>query len=222
MLCTAIKMPTLEGPAVLPSPEPAPVMIDPARETNHRLANSLQLLSAMVAMTARDVTDRSARQALAETSRRIQAFGRLHQHLYTAPQDGDCDLSDYLLDLAEGLEESYGDEGHRRVIVDAAPILVTPDQALAVGVLVTELVVNACKYAYAPDEAGDIRILVQPLGATGFELVVEDCGIGRGASPAVRGTGLGSRLIDAMATRLNARHGWQSGHPGTRFHLVVA
>jgi two-component sensor histidine kinase len=211
-------------PSVLESPMkfPAEDATDFAHETNHRLANSLQLLSAMVAMTASEVTDVAAQAALAETLRRIQAIGRLHRHLYTMRDASKFDLAAYLLELGEDLGDGYCDAAaSRRVLVEAEPVLVSPEDALAVGILVSELVGNACKYAYEPRMAGDVRVLLRGKGQSGYELVVEDRGVGLLGRPPVRGTGLGARLIVAMTARLKGASSWQNARPGTRFILSV-
>ena len=204
---------------VYPPAEDAP---DFAHETNHRLANSLQMLAAMVAMTARDVTDVAAQAALAETHRRIHAIGRLHRHLYTMRDACRFDLAAYLIELGEDLAEGYCDaDASRRVLVEAETVIVSPEEALSVGILVSELVANACKYAYEPRMAGDIRVQLKGAETGGYQLVVEDRGVGLLGRPGAHGTGLGARLIMAMTARLKATSSWENARPGTRSVLEV-
>ncbi|WP_169833102.1 sensor histidine kinase [Sphingomonas panacis] len=196
--------------------------IDHHSETNHRLANSLQLLAAMVSMSAREVTDRAAQAALVETHRRIEAIGRLHRHLHARRADHLLDLGAYLDELGRDLEDGYCDVASgRRVIVDAAQVSVSQEDALALGILISELVGNACKYAYEPRMPGDIRIVVRPGPANGYLLMVEDRGVGRRDTVPVAGSGLGSRLIDVMTARLRGRAHWEDARPGTRFLMSV-
>lgn len=203
-------------------PLPAFETFDMARETNHRLANSLQLLSAMVAMTARTVADSAAQAVLAETYRRIDAIGKLHRHLYSTRDGCVVDLAEYLLELGEYLESGYCDaKAKRRVLVDVDSIPVVPDNAQAIGILVSELVGNACKYAYEPGMPGDIRIVLRSSPAGGYRLVVEDRGIGQLAKKPAQGTGLGLRFIEVMTARLRGQSIWQDARPGTRFLLSV-
>ena len=87
--------------------------------------------------------------------------------------------------------------------------------------IVNELVSNACKYAYGDEGGGEVRVSFRRDGEDGFRLEVEDdgCGIIQGASP--RGTGLGSRLISAMAHSLASTIEYDRDHPGCRAVLVA-
>lgn len=198
-----------------PAPEPSS-----ADEVNHRIANSLQLLSAMVSIEARGVADPAARAALDKTQQRIGAIASVHRHLYRTRDASVIDLAAYLEELGGELEAGCADPAAgRRVLVQAAPVWVAAEEATAIGIIVSELVGNACKYAYAADEPGDVRIALRPLPPRGYVLEVEDRGRGLGGS--VDGTGLGRRLVEMMAARLGAWHGYQDAQPGTRFALCM-
>ena len=95
------------------------------------------------------------------------------------------------------------------------------DRAVSLGVIVTELVTNACKYAY-PDGGGEVRVALRQEGDDAFRLSVEDDGCGMSADPTPRGTGLGTRLIRAMAQSLRSTVEYDPGHAGTRVTLVAA
>jgi two-component sensor histidine kinase len=88
-----------------------------------------------------------------------------------------------------------------------------------VGVVVTELVTNAYKYAY-PHGGGDIRVWMRNLPPSAIEIVVEDDGVGRGEGMP-QGTGLGSRIISSMATTLGAEVHYSERKPGTAARLSV-
>ena len=112
-------------------------------EVNHRVANSLQLVSSLVRLQAGAVTDPAAQAALLDTQRRIQAVAQVHRRLYTSEAVETVDLADYLGALVEELRETYAAD-NRRLVLAAEPIRVSTDQAVSLGVIVNELVTNAC------------------------------------------------------------------------------
>lgn len=191
-------------------------------EVNHRVANSLQLVSAMVGMQASALADGPARGALEDTQRRIGAIAQVHRRLYTSSDVETVDMRDYLQALIDELGETWSsDAAPRSLALTAAPIKLPTDRAVSLGVIVTELVTNACKYAY-PNGGGEVRVGLHPMDGHGFELIVEDdgCGMAPGARP--RGTGLGQKLIRAMAQSLGGEFGYDASHPGVRATLRAA
>ena len=191
-------------------------------EVNHRVANSLQLVSAMVRLQASAVGDPAARDALADTQRRIEAIGQVHRRLYTAGDVENVDMRDYLGALVAELGDTWSTAAAPRALVfDADPVRLPTDRAVSLGVIVTELVTNACKYAY-PGGAGEVRVALRRQGDDAFRLSVEDDGCGMAIDASPRGTGLGTRLIRAMAQSLRSTIDYDPLHAGTRVTLTAA
>jgi two-component sensor histidine kinase len=172
------------------------------REVNHRVGNSLGLAAALVRMQASLVTDPVALAALQETQARINAIGNVHRHLYVNNQVGSVQVDVYLASLLEELQSSMRDDMRPHIVaLDAERVHLQTDKVVTLGLIVSELVTNAFKYAYPAGQAGEIRVRLFRQGCK-ISLRVEDDGCGFDpAGPAI-GTGLGSRIISAMATTM--------------------
>lgn len=192
------------------------------REVNHRVANSLQLVSAFVHLQAGAVADHAARSALQDTQRRIEAIGQVHRRLYTSDDVQAVDMAAYLDSLVRELAESWSGAVGARLRLTAEPVRLDTDRAVSLGVIVNELITNACKYAYAPGEEGEVRIVLAKDGEDGLRLTVEDDGCGWTPGEAVQGTGLGGRVIRAMADSLGAEIVYDPAHRGVRAVLTAA
>jgi len=187
------------------------------QEVNHRVANSLQLVSAFVHMQSRALSDPSARAALADTQHRIGAIAQVHKRLYTSESVEDVELADYLASLVEELEESWSGPTHRIAIrLSADPLRMATDKAVAIGIIVTELVTNACKYAYPTGDGGEVRVTLSAEGQEGFRFAVEDDGCGMPEVGGAKGTGLGTKLIAAMVQSLKGELCLEPGERGVR------
>jgi two-component sensor histidine kinase len=187
------------------------------REVNHRVANSLQLVGAMVAMQSKLLPDKSARQALADTERRIQAIAQVHRKLYTSGDVESVDMDEYLSAIVAELQATWSTPVSPRTIrLEAEAMKLHTDKAVSLGVIVNELVTNACKYAYAEGDSGEIRVRFGRAEKTKFRLEVEDDGCGLTGDDSPKGTGLGSKLIAAMARSLSSAVEYDRGHRGCR------
>ncbi len=183
------------------------------KEVNHRVANNLQMVMSFIGLQSRTVNDAAARDALRQTQQRIATIAQVNQRLYTSDDVEFVAMDDYLGGLATDLASTWSSgERVRTVSVRAPAMKVSTDKAVALGMIANEWVSNACKYAY-PDGRGEVRILLSEADA-GIELIVEDDGSGWTGGGEVRGTGLGTRLIDAMARSHRAVVRYEPTHPG--------
>ncbi len=167
-------------------------------------------------MQARALADPAAKAALADTQARITAIAQVHRRLYTSDDVEGVAMDDYLAALVAELEATWSTpQSPRPLRLAAAPLRLATDRAVSLGVIVNELVSNACKYAYPTGQAGEIRIeLARDNGH--FRLSVEDDGGGMVAESAPTGTGIGTKLIGAMATSLGATLAYDPTHAGVR------
>ena len=187
------------------------------REVNHRVANSLQLVSSLVHMQLSAVKGGPAADALRDTQARIDAIMQVHRRLYTSEDVQSVDMQGYLEGLVSELSQSVAADGRPTLTLQAAPIRLPTDAAVSLGVVVAELVTNACKYAYPDGGSGEVRVQFGLDSVEGdYRLVVEDDGPGFAPSDPAQGTGLGRTVISAMARNLNSKIAFDPDHKGAR------
>ncbi len=191
------------------------------REVNHRVANSLALVGSFVFLQQRSlgVDQQQARSALADVQVRISAIAQIHRRLYTSDDVTVIDMGTYLEGLVEELSTALQTDGIARPIkLVSEQVRMATDRAVSLGVIVTELVTNAYKYAYPEGEPGEIRVVLKSTDGA-LSLTVEDDGIGMTSDATPKGTGLGTRIIKAMAAGLQANQTSDPAHRGTRVIL---
>ncbi len=188
-------------------------------EVNHRVANSLALVSGLVSLQIKALDDTASKEALAETQERIFAISLVHRRLYENATVISVALNEYLTGLLEHLGTSLHGK-HDRVVLkfDIEPIALETDLSINLGVILTELVTNAFKYAY-PKGLGEIRVSLRALPEEVAELAVEDDGIGRAEGKPAKGTGVGTKIVNAMCLSLGANIQYLNLKPGTRAQL---
>lgn len=191
-----------------------------AREMSHRIMNSFQLMESMFALQTRRVTDPAAIAVIREAEERLRAMSLVHRLLFRLTRDemGELDAGPYLGNLVRELAAAFGPGEAVSIEVEAEPGLpLSPGQGIAMGLLVTELVLNALKHAFGDRPGGRIRIGLAAAGPGSCRLVVEDDGVGL-PPPDARGesAGVGMRLLDGFLRQLDAEMRIE-GPPGTRF-----
>jgi two-component sensor histidine kinase/CHASE3 domain sensor protein len=190
-------------------------------EVNHRVANSLTLIASMVGMQARTSTSAETRAALSETQSRISAVAVVHKKLYTSGDVETVALGEFLPSLLQQLETSMRESGHESFLKpDIAAMSLSTDKSISLGIIAAEWVTNAFKYAY-PDGKGEIRVTLTQAEGGMAELRVEDDGVGRATDPVVKGTGLGTKLVSALASSLGGRVDYETGQQGTSARLSL-
>lgn len=186
------------------------------REVNHRVQNSLALAASFLTIQMKSIEDPAARGPLEEASRRLTAVGLVHRRLYRGDQLETVALDRYLVELAEEMVGTLDEDWRRQVRVDAAPATVSTDRAVIIGLIVTELFINAVKYAYH-GQPGRLDIGLVEDGDK-LRLSVADQGRGK-QGPRV---GFGSKMMDALVRQMGGTLTYHDNAPGVRAELSVA
>jgi two-component sensor histidine kinase len=189
------------------------------REVNHRVGNSLQIIASLLHLQANSASDDDVKAALTNAMGRVAAVAQVHRRLYTSHDLNSVLLNQYLDALLDDLRRSAESNRMSRLTVTAEPVEIDPDRAVAIGIIVNELVMNAVKYAYPDFCAGPIHV---ELHGEGEELVlsIADNGVGLDAKNGdPRSTGMGQRIVSAMAAKLEATVERDPSHDGTRIVL---
>jgi two-component sensor histidine kinase len=187
------------------------------REVNHRVGNSLQIIASLLHLQANSSTQDGVKAALTNAMGRVAAVAQVHRRLYTSHDLKSVLLNQYLEALLEDLRRSAEGNKMSRLTLKAEPIEIDPDRAVAIGIIVNELVMNAVKYAY-PDSAGPIHVVLTAQGDD-LELSIADDGVGLNVKTNPRSTGMGQRIVTAMAQKLDASVERDPQHAGTRIVL---
>jgi two-component sensor histidine kinase/CheY-like chemotaxis protein len=187
------------------------------REVNHRVGNSLQIIASLLHLQASSTDQEDVKAALTNAMGRVAAVAQVHRRLYTSDDLKSVLLNQYLDALLEDLRRSASGNRMSRLTLKAQPVEIDPDRAVAIGIIVNELVMNAVKYAY-PDGSGPIHV---ELAAHGDDLIlaIADDGVGLNVKTDPRSTGMGQRIVAAMASKLEASVERDPTHAGTRIVL---
>lgn len=185
------------------------IMLD---EMRHRIANSLQLIASILMLKSVTVANVEARLELEDAHGRILSIANVQRHLDPADRMSDhVEIGPYLTALCKSLEESMiGGRNPIVLTVTAGPGNGTSDEAVSIGLLTTELVINALKYAF-PSGKGAIDVRFQSEGHA-WTLSIADNGVGYTPSES---HGLGTSIVQSLATQLGAELTIQSSATGT-------
>jgi two-component sensor histidine kinase len=191
-----------------------------AQEMSHRIMNSFQVLQSLIAMQTKAAGNSDVRAALGSVSGRVQAMATMHQLLLKGQRENGAtiDLVDYLPQLIESVTTAFigGDRFTLAIEVEPGARLAA-DKVSSVGLIATELVMNALKHSSPHDQRCHISVTLRDIDES-FHLVVSDNGVGMppGGETSVVG-GLGTKLIKSLARRLGGAVEIDRTPPGARF-----
>jgi chemotaxis protein methyltransferase CheR len=197
------------------------VMLD---EMRHRIANSLQIIAGIILMKASRVQSEETRAHLQDAHKRVISIAAIQEQLHAPGNAGRVDMLPYLAGLATILSTSMiGDNREVMIKVVGEGGTATSREAESLGLIATELVMNALKHAF-PIEKSDGRIVIAyDVDGTNWKLSVADNGVGkpdgRFAQPK---TGLGTGIVRALAQQLGGKVETLADTAGTTVSITHA
>jgi len=193
-------------------------------EMQHRVANSLQIIASILLIKARTVQSEEARLQLEDAHQRVLSVSAVQKHLQLSGRNEPIEIDSYLAKLCETLAQSMiGDSRPISLKVESDAGTIVSREAVSLGLVVTELVMNALKHAF-PDSKPDAAIMVSyKVADKDWKLTISDNGIGK---PDVKASqnkaGLGTSLIQALARQLDATVDIASDGLGTAVSMTHA
>jgi len=192
-------------------------------EVRHRVANSLQIIASLLIQNAREAPSEETRGHLKHAHHRVMSVAALERLLSTS-EEGDIQVHAYLSSLRDNITASMIREADNVTLtVDGGDGVIDARLSVSLGLIITELVINALKFAFPDGRPGRISVEYRSEGPN-WTLCVRDDGVGM---PAVGlpSTGLGTSVVLALAGQLKASVTTVPGHPGTKVtveHTQVA
>ncbi|MDO8321330.1 MAG: histidine kinase dimerization/phosphoacceptor domain -containing protein [Phenylobacterium sp.] len=183
-------------------------------EVRHRVANSLQIIASVLLQNARRTQSEETRAHLKDAHNRVMSVAALERQLSESAAET-VQLQTYFISLCDNIAASMiADPQQISLRVTGEGGMVTARTSVSLGLIVTELVINALKHAFPDDRGGTIVVDCQVRGPN-WTLSVTDDGAGVAAQPSQGRTGLGTSIVQALARQLEAVVEIKPAHPGT-------
>ena len=175
------------------------------QEMQHRVANSLQIIASILLLKARAVSSEETRQHLKEAHQRVMSVAEIQRHFYLTQGTDQIEVGLYLSKLCESLAASMiADTQPIRMKVTCDDGMIDSDKAVSLGLIVTELIINAVKYAFPVFKEDAAIVVTYQISGVDWHLSVADNGVGKPPSDAGKNGGLGTAIVDALVKKLSA------------------
>lgn len=189
------------------------------QEVQHRVANSLQIIASVLMQSARKVQSEEARGHLHDAHHRVMSIAAVQRQL-AASSLGEVALGPYFKQLCESLGASMiNDPKQLSIAVTVDDSVVSADRSISLGLIVTELVINALKHAFPGRRHGVISVDYRS-DQGNWSLSVSDDGVGMPQGIAAPKPGLGTGIVEALARQLVGEIRITDAAPGTAVSIV--
>ena len=181
-------------------------------EVHHRVKNNLQILSSLLHLQSRHITDDAALSAVREGQNRVEAMGLIHQKLYTRDNTSAIEISDYLNELGENLTNTLTHDDRIIITYDTPKLFLDVDTSIPLGLIVNELITNSLKYGFPNDREGKIHVKLAIDQQSNLNLTVSDNGEGSSSARDLKlnqttkkSTAFGTQLIHILCKKLKGK-----------------
>lgn len=192
------------------------------QEMQHRVANSLQIIASILLLKARTVQSEETKLHLQDAHSRVMSVASVQKQLQATARGEHVAVGPYLTRLCDSLAKSMiGDSRPITLTVNAEAGEATSSEAVSIGLIVTELVINALKHAFSQDETDGRVVVAYQTAGEAWRLSVSDSGSGK--TPKIVADskpGLGTSIVEALASQLGARVETISSKRGTQVSIT--
>jgi two-component sensor histidine kinase len=181
------------------------------KEIHHRVKNNLQVISGLLELQSKNLSDEAAKEALLEGRNRVRSIALIHQNLYQIEGLSGIELRRFAEDLCRQVEGVYKQQSAIRMNINVPVLYLDIDSAIPIGMIMSELLSNSFKYAFkdgAPGDGvpGEINLEIHPLGEGTYELMYSDNGPGLPKDFDLhRATTLGMQLINDLSRQIGGK-----------------
>jgi two-component system, sensor histidine kinase PdtaS len=191
------------------------------QELNHRFANSLQIIASILMQSARTINSDETRNHLHDAHQRVMSMAALQRQL-AGSKRGDVELRPFFSTLCDSITASMiHDRDQLSLVVAVDDSITAANTSASLGLITTELIINALKHAFPENRRGRILVGYRAQGS-GWALSVEDDGVGMPNSREKARVGLGTSIVEALSKQLGAEIKIADTHPGTKVSIARA
>jgi hypothetical protein len=190
------------------------------REIHHRVKGNLQVVSSLLNLQSRYVTEPAAQEVFRDSQNRVRAMALLHEQLYRSDDLAHVPLASYVQKLIPQLVHSYvADTARIRLLVDVDDVGVTLETAMPCGLMLNELVSNALKHGFPQGRTGEVSIKLRAEDGGRFVLRVSDTGVGLPPHFDIHHAAtMGMQLVHTLVEQLHGTLHVEDG-PGTTIEI---
>ena len=175
------------------------------KEIHHRIKNNFQLISSLIDLQTKNVTDNNVLQLVSEVKSRINSMAIIHQKLYQN-KDKRIDFKEYIELLVKDISDVYGLNKNVNTKIDCNNLLFDIDTAIPLGLVINEIVTNAYKYAFTQERNNQLLVSISKYQKNQFQLLITDNGQGIPANfDYKKSKSLGLHLVHRLVRQLHGK-----------------